>query len=404
MATYPVKYLHSQMRGAPALSAAAGTLLAVLDACLDTGFGMVSVSSISVTSGVATATVAPGDGFEAGAIIIVAGATPSALNGEARVLSTGSTSFTFATTAADGAASGTITAKYAPVHSWSKTYTGTNKAVWKSVDAQANGHSLRIDDSNTSYARVTGYESMSDVDTGTGAFPSSAQLSGGGFWHKVFGGLAGNVRWWLAGDSRLFYLMIALGSYGANVNALATGAHFFGDPLPRAPGGDVWSTCLTFCGSNNPNPNLNIGTPANKSSPTFSTGAACCPRAVAGIGSSQIVQFMPISPAASSDSSVQSGFDDSMSTFPSAIDGALPLVRSYMREGQGVRNPPRADVPGFFWAPVSGVNTYINAADVLPGTGDLAGRRLIAMGTSNSVNTVKPSLGVFFIDATGPWR
>jgi hypothetical protein len=32
--------------------------------------------------------------------------------------------------------------------------------------------------------RASGYESMSDVNTGTGPFPTAAQVAGGGYWEK----------------------------------------------------------------------------------------------------------------------------------------------------------------------------------------------------------------------------
>jgi len=136
-----------------------------------------------------------GNSFEEGAIVFIDGATPGALNGEARVLSTTSTGFTFATDAPDGAASGNITGKYAPVHSWAKIYADTNVAVWQSQDPQANGHCLRIDDSGGASARVRGFESMTDASTGTGTFPSDLQLSGGGYWAKSVNSNATAVRW-----------------------------------------------------------------------------------------------------------------------------------------------------------------------------------------------------------------
>ena len=105
MATYPVKYLHSGMRGAPVLTGQAGTLVALLHAALVTGFGMVTALSASVAAGTATVQFNAGQSFDVGDIVVVAGATPADLNGEARVLTASSTHITFATTAPDGAAS-----------------------------------------------------------------------------------------------------------------------------------------------------------------------------------------------------------------------------------------------------------------------------------------------------------
>ena len=57
MATYSVKWFTSDMRGAPVVSGTAGTLIAMLDACLVTGFGVVTATSVTVSGGVATATL-----------------------------------------------------------------------------------------------------------------------------------------------------------------------------------------------------------------------------------------------------------------------------------------------------------------------------------------------------------
>lgn len=71
-----VYYIHSEMRGAPVLNgAAAGYALAsVLDAALITGFGATTAVSVSVTDGIATATLPSGESFEPLSMVKVAGA------------------------------------------------------------------------------------------------------------------------------------------------------------------------------------------------------------------------------------------------------------------------------------------------------------------------------------------
>jgi hypothetical protein len=46
---------------------------------------------------------------------------------------------------------------------------------------------------------------MSDVNTGTGPFPTAAQVAGGGYWEKS--GAAGSTarNWIVVGDERAFY-------------------------------------------------------------------------------------------------------------------------------------------------------------------------------------------------------
>ncbi len=197
--------------GVPQLSGTAGALITVLDACLVNGYGSVTLDSLVVASNVATCTKSTGHGFTAigttGPVIRVSGATPSGLNADWRITVVSSTVFTFVTTGiSDQTATGTIAAKRAPA-GFSKAFSGTNKAAYRSDDVTGTRLYLRIDDTGTTTARCCGYESMDDVDTvtpGYGLFPTAAQLSGGGYILKS----SATVAWNLFADSRGFYLAI----------------------------------------------------------------------------------------------------------------------------------------------------------------------------------------------------
>jgi hypothetical protein len=205
--------------GAPTLNNAAGTVISVLDACLINGFNSKSVTSIDVTSNVATVTCTS-HGFVAvpGKYVLIAGATPTELNGLKQVASVPNVNtFTYAAPGvANGAATGTITAKRAGI-GWTKAFTGTNKAVYKSSDPASTGLFLRIDDTNAGVASATDaravmYETMSDVDTGTNPGPTVSQLSGGQFWNK--GANSSTAKTWtLLGDGRIFYLFTQISSF-----------------------------------------------------------------------------------------------------------------------------------------------------------------------------------------------
>ena len=77
----------SSQPGAPVLSGAVGALRAVVKACAVDGFGAGAVASLTVASGVATATYAGAHPFKAGHVAQYAGATPAALNGNKVILS-----------------------------------------------------------------------------------------------------------------------------------------------------------------------------------------------------------------------------------------------------------------------------------------------------------------------------
>lgn len=394
MATFPVKYVHSAMRGAPVLSGTAGALIALLDACLITGFGQVTLTSLVVSGGVATATVGAGDTFEEGAVILVDGATPAALNGEQRVLSSTSTTFTFATTAPDGAATGVITAKYAPVGGWEKVFSGTNTAVYRSTDLQAFDGFTRIDDTGTTSARMRNFESMSDVDTGSGPSPTDAQFSGGGYLLKSFSATSDGVRWKLFADSRMVHMCIAIGtSVGSTLTPAP--ARGFGDLIALRPGGDSWCRALSAASAS-----TNFFSQGAFSSPSDggTSGAVVVPRALSGLGESV---YMDIRSYASESGAAASGATGIYGAFPSEVDGKMLVSKIFVREKGG--KPPRAEIPGILFIAQSSVAALVKDGDILDGAGELAGRRLVAVGSVSSGGPAVPN-SIYLVDATGPWR
>jgi len=204
-----VVYYSSTDAGAPTLNNAAGSLINLLDAVLVNGYGTKAVTSISVSSGVATV-VCSAHGFTNSSVQEIAGATPALLNGRKLITVTGANGFTFAAPGVpDGSASGTSTAKR-PGLGWAKEYSsGSTKAVYKRTDPAATAMRLRVADSaagtwdTTRHAEVTMYESMSDVDTGV----SPAPTAHGQTWPKGLNN-ATAARWFAVGDSRTIYLFL----------------------------------------------------------------------------------------------------------------------------------------------------------------------------------------------------
>lgn len=386
-----VKHIHNGMRGAPTINGTASTLIAALDALFVTGWGATTALSVTVAGGIATAQLTPGETFDRTAVVLVAGATPAELNGESRVLTTSNTSITWATTAADGLATGTITIKYAPQTSWQKVFAGTNKAAYRSNHVQSNGHFLRIDDAGTTTCRVRGFESMTDVDTGIGPFPTDAQISGGGHWFKSTTAGATPVKYRIFCDERFVIIAIAAGSTSATfVGAPARG---FGDPLPLAPGGDTWSTVVSVMAAANNSYSTQGVLEAGAASSTAS-GAIFSPRAVSALGSSVLVDAVSYTGAGSS------GQISTLGAMPSAVDGQVKTSRIYIKE-QPAGSPPRTEMPGVLHIPQSGVAAVLADGDFLQGVGDLAGRRLMVVMTASYSGI---PTGAYLVDITGPWR
>lgn len=391
-----VKHIHSGMRGVPTVNGVVGSgVIPVLDTFFITGWGLTTALSVTVASGIATASLTPGETFDRDSVVLVAGATPAELNGESRVLTSSNTAITWATTAADGVATGTITIKYAPQTGWSKVYAGTNKAVYRSNHVQSAGHYLRVDDTGTTTARIRGYESMSDVDTGVGPFPTDAQMSGGGYWWKSINANATAVKWRMFADERFLIVAIAAG-YSTQATYLGAPPRGFGDPIALAPAGDAWCTLLSFVGSSS-NSAAYASFVSQLSSGT--QGQTVCPRAVSGLGGA--VQMNNKSFTATVN--LSSGSDGALGTLPSEVDGQIKTARTFSSEA-ATNKPPRAIVPGVHYIPQTGSVGVLADGDTLAGSGDLAGRKLLVVGDQNASGFGGAPAGFYLVDITGPWR
>lgn len=389
-----VKFMTESMPGAPVLSGTAGALISVLDALLVTGFGLRTAVSVVVAGGVATVTLssdAKNPNLLHSVILVDGVAAPMAdLNGEQRVTAASSTTLQFATAVADGTATGTITVKSAPA-GWEKLYSGTNKAVYRSTNAQSAKHCLRVDDAGTATARVVGYETMSDVDSGVGPFPTPVQLSGGGYVHKSASANTNAVGYALAADPRIVYWCPMPGTATSSADSYTSAnVRGFGDPVALAPGGDAWATLLSSGG-----PTLSEYSSLSGGEGE-TVGALVMARPLSGIGGAAIASAKPYVGSRAK----RSGYDDqALGAAPSPVDGSLRLSRMYVGEGTGLEITPRAEVPGVWYLPYKNTSSLLPRGTIVQGAD---GRKLLAIVTGNSTSTAQR--GAALIDITGPWR
>lgn len=363
-----VRYYDSTMSGAPALSGTAGALIGVLDGCLVDGFGSITVDSLVVASNVATATVSAGHQFamvgNTGPVIRFAGSSPSGLNSDWRVTITSPTEFTFVTSGiSDQTATGTITAKRAPA-GFSKAFSGTNKAAYRSDDITGTRLYLRVDDSTTTYARIRGYETMSDVDTGTGPFPTDAQMSGGGYVYKSNAASSATRAWTLFSDGRIIYFFCD----ATNANGF-TGGFLFGD-LDSYVVSDSYG-CLLAC-SSAISGNF-YGYPVNTAS-----AANYLARAITQTGGSLTT------------TRYSNGKSAALGADGPAYDSDNVLL--WPIEAWDDTTRPHGIMPGL-WNPIC---TSVPHGEILEGVPQLSGRTLITQIIATSRSCA--------IDLTGAWR
>ena len=389
-----VKFFHSAMPNAPVLSGTAGSLIAVLDACLADGFGLKTADSIVVAGGVATATFSTGHSFEPDTIMLVAGATPAGLNGEKRVLTTSTNTVTFSAAGIpDLTATGTITAKLAPA-GWAKVFSATNLAAYRSLDVESTRMFLRVDDSGTTNARVVGYENMTDVNTGVGAFPTSVQVAGGGWWPKANTAGAAARSWTLVADRKGFWLHLHTVS-GANsgVSGCVWG---FGD-FASLKSGDSYA-CQLFCEKSDTATSTSISTRAVEQchyAPVTESGYI--PRSYTALGGS-VAGATYVTSGWQYGAGVSGATSNStMPMYPNGPDNGLALSgKSVVEPGVCLRGRTR----GIYMVAQKCFDNF-NWRDKIDGQGALLGRKLVAIKCGAPAGT--SSAGVVFVDITGPW-
>jgi len=384
-----VKRYYSGMTGAPTLSGTAGALIALLDACLKDGFNVKAPTGATQTSGTATLSFSASHGYAPGDVIALSGANESAWNDEFLVLTTTTNSLTFAIGAGTTSpATGTLSCKIAPL-GWTKLFSGTNKGAYLPKAQYVQCYLRVLDDSTVPtsasgrWAKVRGYESMSDVDTGTGPFPTVAQAANALSVMKSSTSDSTVRAWWLAGDGGIFYLGLF---WHASNSAYAEGFSF-GD-INSLRSGDAYSCIIlsTTAGIDTlpsaPSPNFGL----LSTFPTTTNGHYLA-RSHTQIGSA-------VAAGKIGDNGISTFIGFGGTTYPHPPDNGLLFSPVAVFESVGLRS--RA-LPGLYQPLHSAPLAYLDTVTNVP---DFPGRTFQAFDLYNA----QPARAQCLIDITGPWR
>lgn len=259
---------------------------------------------------------------------------------------------------------------------WTKAYSGTNKAAYRnSTTSPSTGFYLRIDDTSTSESRAVGYESMTDVDTGTDAFPTSGQVSGGLYLQKS----ASTATWMLIADSRAFYFFYKY------AGAAKWWGFYFGDFVSRVASDPY---CCAIVGR------INSGTSGNnedfpRASNNLLTATQGHYLARNHSGTVKSVNFVKLA------FFVNTFLGTGGFLYPNPADSNFIMDRCLVTDDTTNYNL-RGYMPGL-WNPLH--SDPASDADTFSGNGDLSGRSYLIVA---NVNT--SSAGKSVIETSDTWR
>ncbi|QZI85842.1 hypothetical protein CPT_Suso_039 [Stenotrophomonas phage Suso] len=271
---------------------------------------------------------------------------------------------------------------------WSKPFTGTNVAVFK-TGAGSRGMHLRMSEpvSAGSYAKadVAGFETMSDVNTGTGRFPSANTLPDGVYWYKKYSGAADADprQWWLvANESFVIFMIQTYPSSFASNPGYYSEMYCFGDLENTGPN-DAYATIIQGQTSTSGNSSGNF--PMTSAGTGNTQSGLYMPRSYTGIGGSLQAGWLHDYGKAGD---TTWGSPSCYLQYPHGPDGALLLSPIWVTEPGGVNGSNiRGTVPGM-WGPLQ---RGLARLDTFDGQGQMAGKKFMVWAHYNSRAVIETS-------------
>lgn len=278
---------------------------------------------------------------------------------------------------------------------WTKEFSGTNKAAYRNSASALARKYLRVVDDGTAptagarEALIQGFDTMSDVDTGTGQFPTSGNV----YVRKSNTADATAMTYLAVGDDKTFYLFVLSGDVANQYIS-----HGFGDFYSYKPGDN--QACILFARPNN-------STAANEylyfwqwSNSSYATNSSnYIGGSVAG-SPGEVTLCKSVSGAALGASFSNSNLNGLVG-YPNTADGAIwvspyQLITS-AAGGNTADKVIRGKLRGIFFPLQSYLN--FNDGDTFSGAGDLAARsfRLIRgvgwngnISSAGAIETTEP--------------
>lgn len=265
---------------------------------------------------------------------------------------------------------------------WTKAFSGTSKAAYL-MGSGAIQHYLRVQDdgpNNQGEARCTGYETMSNVDTGTNPFPTAAQGLGGSVAAVVLRKSSGGTSPWVAfADARTLYFFCQPGDVAG-----AYCGFMFGEVYSLLTATDSYRTCIIGRTQEAVGSNTNEGMQTTSAVNAATIGHFLSRSYTAAVGSVTAGKHGDAAKVGT-----LTAIGPGLVPFPNPEDSGLYLSPFWIHEN-GTGNL-RARLRGL-WQFVHPLAS-LNDGDTAAGLGDLAGKTFVfvKLSPNNSIYAVETS-------------
>jgi len=259
-----------------------------------------------------------------------------------------------------------------PAAGWTKEFSGTNTAVYRGASGLR--HYLRVQHTTAQYPSLRGYVSMTDINTGTRPFPTTAQLPAG--ITPVVSSTASAIErpWVIVANARALYLWVGFGFTVLGEPTTSADVTFFGEIVSYLNGDDYGTAIVgkttqdttvgstRLCQSLTPNGVDSLGHYLASSYLHDGNSILC-----------GALQSLPAN-------SPQSG--NAGTLFPDPVTGGLLLDRVRICEGGAAMKLVRGHFPGMF----NPLHLYFNGhLSTFEGRGDLLGVDLLLLYKGGTV-------------------
>ena len=250
---------------------------------------------------------------------------------------------------------------------WTKPFSGTNLAAYK----QTSGSEFycRVADTGAQSATAAGFETMSDINTGTNRFPTTGQLSSGVYLYKSSSANSNARGWLLVGDEKRFYLFVAWLAPTIDGSTSYGQTLAFGD-ITSFKTGDAYNCMIE--GAIGADPGLNFfGELGNTLS--YAGTAKYMARSFTQIGGSVMVSKHTDNAKSNSTTNMA----NSGVAYPDPVSGGMLLGATYIAERTAVVRGIQTGI----WVPLHHLPG--NPGDTFSGTGNLSGKTFMLVDVAH---------------------